>query len=418
MNNNKKNPSAPFSSFNNPEFIWYLLARFGLILGAQMQYTIVGWQVTAITHDALSLGLIGLAEAIPFIVIAPFAGHIADLFDRKKIIIISTLFFTISTSVLLWFTLGGSSILKIYGAMPIYGVIFLTGIARGFIGPSYFALLPQLISREQIPNASTWSSTIFHIGAVVGPAMGGLILAFGGMSTAYGVSLILIISSVGFMLFIKNRPTIKKESKESFIKNLSVGIRFVTSNQIVLSALSLDLFAVLFGGVTALLPLFATDILFVGEKGFGFLRAAPAFGAIVMAGILAYYPPNKNAGSTLLWSVVLFGISIVCFAISKNYYLSLFLLALSGAFDNVSVVVRHIILQLSTPNEMRGRVAAVNGMFIGSSNEIGAFESGVVAKLLGVIPSVIFGGCMTIGIVGIVAKVSPKLRKMNLQSMQ
>lgn len=418
MNNNKKNPSAPFSSFNNPEFIWYLLARFGLILGAQMQYTIVGWQVTAITHDALSLGLIGLAEAIPFIVIAPFAGHIADLFDRKKIIIISTLFFTISTSVLLWFTLGGSSILKIYGAMPIYGVIFLTGVARGFIGPSYFALLPQLISREQIPNASTWSSTIFHIGAVVGPAMGGLILAFGGMSTAYGVSLILIISSVSFLLFIKNRPTIKKESNESFIKNLSVGIRFVTGNQIVLSALSLDLFAVLFGGVTALLPLFATDILFVGEKGFGFLRAAPAFGAIVMAGILAYYPPNKNAGSTLLWSVVLFGISILCFAISKNYYLSLFLLALSGAFDNVSVVVRHIILQLSTPNEMRGRVAAVNGMFIGSSNEIGAFESGVVAKLLGVIPSVIFGGCMTIGIVGIVAKVSPKLRKMNLQSMQ
>jgi predicted MFS family arabinose efflux permease len=194
-------------------------------------------------------------------------------------------------------------------------------------------------------------------------------------------------------------------------------MRFVYKNQIVFSALSLDLLAVLFGGATAMLPIFATDILHVGEEGFGLLRAAPAFGAIVMAGVLAYHPPKKNAGRTLLWCVVAFGICMIVFALSENFYLSLFILALSGAFDNVSVVVRHIILQLSTPDDMRGRVAAVNGMFIGSSNEIGAFESGVAARLLGLIPSVIFGGCMTLGIVGIVAKTTPKLRKLNLQTM-
>ena len=293
----------------------------------------------------------------------------------------------------------------------------MTGIARGFIGPTYFALLPQIVSREMIPNAATWSSTIFHICAVAGPATGGLILGFAGMDYAYGVSFAFIALSLVFILLIKNHPLPKKESKESFIMNLSAGIRFVIGNQIVFSALSLDLFAVLFGGATALLPIFATDILQVGSQGFGFLRAAPALGAVVMAGILAYYPPQKKAGTTLLWSVVMFGVCIIFFAVSKNYYLSLFLLAVSGAFDNVSVVVRHIILQLSTPEEMRGRVAAVNGMFIGSSNEIGAFESGVAAKLLGLIPSVIFGGCMTIGIVGFIAKISPKLRKLDMKAI-
>lgn len=383
-----------------------------------MQYTIVGWQIKVLTNDPLSLGLIGLAEAIPYICIAPFAGHIADLFDRKKILLYSTAFFAVSTMALFWFIKGGSFIIQQYSAIPIYIVIFFTGIARGFIGPSYFALLPQLVSREQIPNAATWSSTVFHVCAVLGPATGGLLLGYADMSTAYGVSILLISFSVLFIFLIKSRPTQKSESKESFTANLSAGIRFVAGNQIVLSALSLDLFAVLFGGAIALLPIFATDILHVGEKGFGFLRAAPAFGAVVMAIVLAYYPPKKRAGTTLLWSVIMFGLCTILFAISKNFYLSLLLLAISGAFDNVSVVVRHVILQLSTPDNMRGRVAAVNGMFIGSSNEIGAFESGVAARIMGLIPSVIFGGCMTIGIVGLVAKISPDLRKMDLQKMQ
>ena len=382
-----------------------------------MQYTIVNWQIYQLTGDKLSLGLIGLAEAIPFIAIAPFAGHIADIIDRKKILLASTVFFMLSSAMLFWFVYDASIINK-FGTIAIYFVIFLTGIARGFIGPTYFALLPQIVSREMIPNAATWSSTIFHICAVAGPAAGGLILGFAGMNYAYAVSFILVAFSFVSLLFLKHHPLPKKEKKESFATNLSAGIRFVISNQIVFSALSLDLFAVLFGGATALLPVFASDILHVGEQGFGFLRAAPAFGAVVMAGILAYYPPQKKSGITLLWSVAMFGVCIIFFAVSKNYYLSLFLLALSGAFDNVSVVVRHIILQLTTPEEMRGRVAAVNGMFIGSSNEIGAFESGVAAKLMGTIASVIFGGCMTIGIVAFIGKLSPRLRKLNLKEMQ
>ncbi len=414
---NKKSISA-FSSFQNKEFIWYLFARFGIILGVQMQYAIVGWQIYTLTKDPLSLGLIGLAEAIPFILIAPFAGHIADIIDRKKILLVATVVMMLSTALLFWFTLDISSAIKNYGTLPIYSVIFLTGIARGFLAPSYFAMLPQIVSRDLIPNASTWSATTFHICAVIGPAAGGLILGFAGMNYAYAVSFALISLSIVFILFIKNRPQPKKESQESFIMNLSAGIRFVMKNQIVRSALSLDLFVVLFGGATALLPIFAMEILNVGSEGYGFLRAAPAIGAVVMAGILAYYPPQKKAGSTLLWCAAMFGVCMIFFAISKNFYLSLFILALSGAFDNVSVVVRHIILQLATPDDIRGRVAAVNGIFINSSNEIGAFESGVAAKLLGIIPSVIFGGCMTIGIVGFIAKISPKLRKLDLKEMQ
>lgn len=409
--------SNAFSSFNNKEFIWYLLARFGLILGAQMQYTIVGWQVKELTNDPLSLGLIGLTEAIPFLITAPFAGHIADIIDRKKILLVSTIGMMLPSMLLLWFVID-KRIIESFGTIPIYSAIFITGVARGFIGPTYFSILPQIVSRELISNATTWSSTVFHICAVAGPAIGGLILGFAGMDYAYLASFLFISFSLVCILFIKNHPLTKKQFNESFFESLSAGIKFVVRKQIIFSALSLDLFAVLFGGATALLPIFATDILKVGEEGFGFLRAAPAFGAVVMAGILAYHPPQKKAGIMLLISVALFGLCIILFAISENYYLSLFLLALSGAFDNVSVVIRHIILQLATPDEMRGRVAAVNGMFIGSSNEIGAFESGLAAKLIGLVPSVIFGGCMTIGIVGIIAKISPQLRNLNLQSIQ
>ncbi len=413
----KSNASAAFSSFQNKEFIFYLLARLGFILGAQMQYTIVGWQVKLITNDALSLGLLGLAEAIPFLCIAPFAGHIADIIDRKKIIITATFFLLSATALLVWFSSDNCTVLQTYGALPIYVVIFMTGIARGFIGPTYFAILPQIVERDQIPNAATWSSTTFHISAVMGPALGGLLLGFIGMEFSYIFSFLLIGASILFIMLIKSKGVPPKINKEPFGTSLLAGIRFVYKNQIVFSALSLDLFAVLFGGAIALLPIFATDILHVGETGFGLLRAAPAFGAIVMSGFLAYSPLKKNAGVILLWAVSAFGICMILFALSRNFYLSLLILAMSGAFDNISVVVRQIILQLSTPDNMRGRVSAVNSMFIGSSNEIGAFESGVAARLLGLIPSVIFGGSMTIIIVGIIAKLSPKLRKMDLEKI-
>lgn len=413
----EKNKSGAFAAFQVREYLWFVLARFTLIVGAQMQYVIVGWQIYELTKDALSLGLIGLAEAIPFIGTALIGGHFADIIDRKKIIVAGTIFFMIGSFLLFYFTLDMSSAIENYGTIPIYVVIFMTGIARGFIGPTYFAILPQIVSRELIPNAATWSSTTFHIAAVVGPAAAGLIYGFCGAQISYGIVFVLVGMSLFFVLLFKKKPVPTKAKVESLYMNLSAGLRFVFKNQIMLSALSLDLFAVLFGGAIALLPIFADTILHVGPEGLGMLRAAPAFGAVVMATILAYFPPTKNAGRTLLWSVFAFGVCMILFALSKDYYLSLAILALSGAFDNVSVVVRHIILQLSTPDDMRGRVAAVNGIFIGSSNEIGAFESGVAAKLLGLIPSVIFGGCMTIGIVGAVAKISPKLRQLNLQSM-
>lgn len=408
---------SPFLAFRNREFVYYTLARLTFILGAMMQYTVVCWQVNEITRDPLSLGLLGLAEAIPFICVAPFAGHIADLYDRKKIILIATFFMMIASALLWHFTTAGSDLIVAHGAAPLYGVMVMIGIARGFIGPTYFALLPQIVGRENIPNAATWSSTVFHVSAVVGPAIAGLILAWGGMPLSYAVSFFTVGGPLIFISLIKSKGIPPKTIKETFLKGLSAGLNFVFKNQIVLSALSLDLFAVLFGGAVALLPIFATDVLGVGEQGYGFLRAAPALGAVVMAGILAYFPPKKHAGKVLLWAVAAFGLCMILFAVSEYYYLSLFLLALSGAFDNISVVVRHIILQLSTPDEMRGRVAAVNGIFIGSSNEIGAFESGVMARLMGLIPSVIFGGCMTIGIVGLSAKLAPKLRDLDMRNI-
>lgn len=414
----------PFAAFKVREFIWFLLARFTFIMGAQMQYVIVGWQIYELTKDALSLGLIGLAEAVPFIGIALVGGHVADIVDRRKILIASTLFFMIGSFLLFYFTLDMSSAIANYGTLSIYTVIFMTGIARGFIGPTYFAVLPQIVLRELIPNAATWSSTTFHIAAVVGPASAGLIYGFfeahthgSGAQHSYATVLILVALSLFFILFLKRKPVSPRLVESSLYMNLSAGLKFVFKNEIVLSALSLDLFAVLFGGAIALLPIFADKILNVGPQGLGMLRAAPAFGAVIMAGILAYFPPTKNAGRTLLWSVFAFGVCMVLFALSRDFYLSLFILILSGAFDNVSVVVRHIILQLATPDDMRGRVAAVNGIFIGSSNEIGAFESGVAAKLLGLIPSVIFGGFMTMGIVGMVARLSSHLRNLNLRSM-
>lgn len=416
--NTDTNSSGAFASFRVKEFIWYILARFTFIGGAQMQYVIVGWQIYELTRDPLSLGLIGLAEAVPFIGTALIGGHVADIIDRRKIMIASTAFFMAGSFLLFYFTLDMSTAIQTYGTLPIYAVIFMTGIARGFIGPSYFAILPQIVSRELIPNAATWSSTTFHIAAVAGPASAGLVYGFFGAQTAYGIVVALTGISLYFILLLKKRTVPVKEKAESLLRSLSAGLRFVFKNQIVLSALSLDLFAVLFGGATALLPIFANEILETGPEGLGILRAAPAFGAVVMAGILAYYPPKKNAGRTLLWSVFAFGVCMILFSLSENFYLSLLILTLSGAFDNVSVVVRHIILQLATPDDMRGRVAAVNGIFIGSSNEIGAFESGVAAKLMGLIPSVIFGGFMTIGIVGLISRFSAGLRRLNLQSMQ
>ncbi len=378
-----------------------------------IQSVIVEWQIYAITKDALQLGLIGLAEALPFICIALFAGHIADIVSRKKIIILATLFLISGTLFLFYFSSDLNVHILKWGVWPIYIAIAITGLSRGFIGPSYFAFLTQLVPKDLIANAATWNSSTWQIGAVAGPAIAGVMYGFFGPATSYAIDALVILASLLFILFIPAREAGKKDRTESVKNSIRAGIRFVFSNQIVLGALSLDLFAVLFGGAVALLPIFSDKILHAGPQGLGFLRAAPAIGAVIVALLLVYNPVRKKAGVLLLWCVALFGVFTIAFSLSTNFYLSFLLLAIIGGVDNVSVVIRSTILQLKTPNEMRGRVSSVNSVFIGSSNEIGAFESGTAAKLMGLVPSVIFGGIMTIVVVLTTSQVAPELRKMD-----
>ncbi len=398
------------------DFRLFILGRFFLTIAIQMQSVIVGWQIYEQTHDALSLGLIGLAEAIPFLCVALFAGHVADVVNRKKIIIATVVFYFFGAVALFLLSYKFTSVFQHLGSLPIYGVVFLTGIARGFHYPAQAAFMAQIVPRKLYANSSTWNSTIWHIAAISGPALGGLFYGFFGIDIAYFTVVCFVILSFILFAVVKNIDLPAKEENESLFRSLTSGVIFVFKNQIILGAMTLDMFAVLFGGAVALLPIFAGEVLKVGPEGLGFLRAAPAAGAVLMALILAFKPPLKHAGYNLLIGVCGFGISIIIFAISSNFYLSLFLLALSGMFDNISVILRNTIMQLFTPDNMRGRVASVNSIFIGSSNEIGSFESGLAAKLLGLIPSVIFGGSMTVLIALSTFKFAPNLRKLNLQA--
>lgn len=407
----------PFAALRIKDFLFFLNTRFFLTLAILMQSVIVSWQIYDITHDKLALGLICLAEAIPFIIVSLFSGHIADSISRKLIIMVSISFLILSTSALLYFSLESSTILKEYGTLPIYFVFGFIGIVRGFIAAAFPAFMAQIVPREHYANSATWNSSIWHVGAVIGPVVAGFICAIG-FSTAYTVNLVFIILSLFSFSFIASRPVPPRTKVETLKQSLGGGIKFVFSNQIILGALSLDLFAVLFGGAVAMIPAFVDDILHVGSTEMGFLRAAPAIGAIVTAIILAYKPITKNAGRNLFINVALFGVATILFALSTNYYLSLFFLFLTGAFDNVSVVIRHTILQLSTPDDMRGRVSAVNSIFIGSSNEIGGFESGVAASAMGLVRSVVFGGIMTILIVAGTYKLAPKLRNLDMKKIE
>jgi MFS family permease len=407
----------PFAALRIKEFLFFLNTRFFLTLAIQMQSVIVGWQVYEITKDVLALGMIGLAEAIPFIAVSLFSGHVADNFNRKHIIIVFTSLLILCTTALLYFSMETVTVIQQYGTYPIFIVIGGIGVIRGFLSASFPSFMAQIVPRELYANSATWNSTVWHVASIVGPAMAGFICAVS-FEAAYQVNIVMIITAVISFFFIRSKPLPLKEKKESLYESLSAGIKFVFSNQLILGALSLDLFAVLFGGAVGMLPAFADKILHVGAAELGFLRAAPAAGAVLMALILAYRPLTRNAGRNLFLSIGAFGLATILFGISTNYYWSLFFLFLTGAFDNVSVVIRHTILQLSTPDNMRGRVSAVNSIFIGSSNEIGSFESGLAARAMGLSPSVVFGGIMTVFIVGITAKLAPKLRKLDLRKIQ
>lgn len=407
----------PFAVLRVKEFNFFLVFRFFLTLGIQMQSVIVGWQVYALTDDVLYLGMIGLAEAIPFILISFFSGHIADTFNRKRIVVFFTALFIILTGFLLWLSqLRNVLIFEEHGIYPIFLAIAGVGVIRGFLSAAIPSFMAQIVPRELYANAATWNSTIWHVASILGPSLAGFMIA-ASYTSAYTMDISFILIAFLSFVLIKNKPMPKKEKIESLYESISAGIRFVFKNQLILGALSLDLFAVLFGGAVALLPAFADEVLHAGAIELGFLRAAPAIGAVIMALIIAYKPPTHNAGRNLFLSVGAFGVSTILFGLSTNFFWAFFFLFLTGAFDNVSVVIRHTILQLSTPDNMRGRVSAVNGIFIGSSNEIGAFESGATARAFGLKPAIILGGVLTVLVVILTARMAPKLRKLNIDNL-
>jgi MFS family permease len=408
------NVNDPYASLRIKDFRIYLSARILTTIGLLMQSTIVAWLVYEITNDKLALGLIGLSEALPFIFSTFYSGYASDKFNRKTLLVGFTWVLAGCSLLLTLLNFYGNFVFVEYGAIPIYMVIALSGIARAFIAPTTQAIQARIVPRGLYANASTWSSNIFQIGAVIGPLIGGFTLELFNPTIAMVIVVVLISASAFLKSFIPDQPVSKDIKQESFFKSLKEGLRFVFKSQPIVSSISLDLFAVLFGGVVALLPAFCKDILQVGPTALGLLRGSQFMGSAAMGFMLAYFPPLKNAGRNLLISIALFGICIIGFALSEIYWLSFIFLFLSGAFDNVSVIIRSTILQLYTPDSMRGRVSSVNSLFIKSSNEIGDFESGLAAKILGLVPAVIFGGSMTLVVVGFTAWFAPALRKIDL----
>ncbi|HEY2291158.1 MAG TPA: MFS transporter [Thermoanaerobaculia bacterium] len=401
----------PYVSLRNSSFLWYVASMLAMTLGTMIQATVVAWQVYALTKDPLSLGLVGLAEAIPFIGAALYAGHVADRHDRKRLSLLAIGVQTAAAVVLLGYTLR-PEVLAGGRVWPIYAVVFVSGVARSFLQPARTALAAEIVPRETYANAVAWRSSIWQFGAVVGPALGGLLYGFSGALAAYAVEAVLCLAAWVLYALIGYTPRPRPEREGSTGENLTVGIRFLLTQPELLGAQLLDLFSVLFGGAPALLPIFTSEILHVGPEGLGVLRAAPAAGAVVMSVVLAHRK-LRRAGRSLFLCVAAFGLCWICFALSRSFWLSLALLTVSGMVDNVSVVIRSTLLTLRTPEHLLGRVSAVNQIFIGSSNEIGSFESGVAAKLLGTVPSVIFGGLMTLGIVGVTAWKIPPLRRLD-----
>jgi MFS family permease len=404
-------PHDPYASLRIANFRWFIVSLFTMNVATQLQAVVVSWQVYALTHDPLSLGLIGLAEALPFIGFALPAGHVADRARRLVIVRLALAALLGCSASLLWFTLQ-PGVLHPGRVWPVYLVIFLSGIARSFLQPARTALSAEVVPRPLYPNAVTWRSSTWQLAAVLGPALGGLIYGFGNAAAAYVVDVTLMIGGLLAIARIVHAPATREPSSETMVASLVGGLRFVWHHPVVLGAMALDLFSVLFGGATALLPVFADQILHVGPEGLGMLRAAPAVGAVATSIWLAHRPPLRRAGRTLLVNVALFGVSMIVFGLSRSFPLSLAALVASGMVDTVSVVVRSTLLQVLTPDHLLGRVSSVNAIFIGSSNEIGAFESGVAAKLLGTVPSVVVGGLATLAVVAVTAARMPELRRL------
>lgn len=408
----------PYASLRYREFRSYLGMRFFFTFAYQMQAVIIGFHIYHLTKDPLALGLIGLCEAIPAIGIALYGGYVADKSEKRGLLLkIFICVFLCSLVMLVATSQQMHAYIPVGYIVPImYTMVFVIGIARGFFGPATFSLMAEIIPKSLYPNSSTWNSSSYMTASILGPAVGGLVYGFFGITATYVIIIIFIFISLVCIFFLKQHPP-RFIPKESIMKSLTEGVQFVFRSKMMLGAISLDLFSVFFGGAVALLPVFANDILKVGSEGLGFMRAAASGGAVLTMLAMTRISPMNKPWRNLLIAVVGFGTSIICYGLSKNFYLTLVFLFMEGAFDSVSVLIRSTIMQLLTPDEMRGRVSAVNSMFIGSSNEIGAFESGLTAKLMRTVPAVVFGGCMTIVVAGITYAKTKNLLPLSLQEI-
>ncbi|CAM1371300.1 MFS transporter [Tenacibaculum soleae] len=406
----------PYASLRIKEFNIFLLVRFALVFAWSMQFIIIEWQVYSITKNPLSLGIIGLMEVIPAVSMALFAGHIVDQKEKRNLLALCIGAFSLISLGLFFLTLpsfieGWKKNTVLYA---IYALVFFGGLLRSFFGPTIFSLIALIVPKKLYPNAATWSSSTWQMASVLGPAFAGFTISWMGVHWSLCIVFGLVLFSFLMVFFVKKKPILNPKIGEPVMKSLREGVRFVFKTKAILGAITLDMISVLFGGAVALLPIYAQDILKVGPEGFGALRAAPAIGAFLTMLITAYIPISKNAGMKLLAAIFGFGICIIVFGLSSVFWISILALFFSGVTDGVSMVIRQTILQLKTPDHMRGRVASVNSMFVGSSNELGAFESGVTAKLMGTVTAVVFGGTMTLITVVTTGIINPTLRKLDL----
>jgi MFS family permease len=396
----------PYAALRHREYRLFLSGRILSVIGQQMLDVAIGWELYERTHAALALGLVGLVLVVPIVALALPAGHAADRWDRRRIVLVTQLALAVGSLALAWLSFSRGPVALTYLCL------FAIGVALAFNRPATAALLPQLVPLADFPNAVTWNSSGFQIASVVGPALGGAVIGIRHHAgPVYILDAMLALAFFASVWGIARREP-AGPGEPVTLESLLAGLAFVRRTKVILAAITLDLFAVLFGGATMLLPIFAKDILHVGPVGFGWLRAAPSAGALLMAVVLAHRPPLRRAGRSLLWAVAGFGIATIIFGLSRSFPLSMAMLLLIGALDNVSVVVRHTLVQVRTPDAMRGRVSAVNGVFIDTSNELGGFESGATAALFGPVASVVLGGLATLLVVAVVAHLWPELREM------
>ncbi len=405
----------PYAAWRVRSFALFAIGGFFANVGSQMQSVAVGWELYERTGSAMSLGWVGLAQGLPIMLFALIGGQVADRWDRRWLVMGAQLVMIGCSLRLAWISHHWEMLAKVSDAAPVwlvYETLFLNGAARAFGWPAGAALLPLLVSKKTFSNAVTWRSTVFQVAAVSGPAVGGWLIAFHHSATVvYLADAALTLTYFLFITFIRS-PRVERSSETPSFGSLTAGFRYLGQNKVVLAAIALDLFAVLLGAADSLLPIFAKDILHVGPQELGWLRAAPAVGAFVMAITIAHQPPFRHAGRALLWAVAGFGVVTIVFGVSHWFWLSMLMLAFSGALDNVSVVIRHSLVQLRTPDAMRGRVSAVNSIFISSSNDLGGFRAGAMAQAFGPVISVVAGGIGTILVALAAAKLWPEIRKL------